>query len=250
MSACKARRSFLTDLVAGAAALAAMGPIRLLAAPAKKVGKASRGPDYAFVVDVGKCIGCGFCVDACAAENNVPVGSVRTWVERYVSTDDGVYIDAIYKPGERLPAPPDAVTKNAKWSAFIPKLCNHCEQAPCVQVCPVGATFSAPGGFVLVDPDHCIGCGYCIQACPYGVRFLNEENRIADKCTWCYHRVSGGQDPACVTVCPTTARTFGDRSDPNSHVGQIYASDTWWTLKPDMHTGSRVMYLGLPREVI
>ncbi|MGA7178432.1 MAG: 4Fe-4S dicluster domain-containing protein [Thiobacillaceae bacterium] len=250
MSACSGRRTFLLDLVASAVTLAAAGPIRLMAATGKASTRVPNGPDYAFVVDVSKCIGCGYCVEACAAENKVPVGSVRTWVERYVATDSGVYIEAIDKPGKQLAPPPAEVMKNAKWSAFIPKLCNHCEQAPCIQVCPVGATFSAPGGFVLVDPEHCIGCGYCIQACPYGVRFFNDENRIADKCTWCYHRVSRGLDPACVTVCPTAARTFGDRSDPNSHVGRIYATDAWWTLKPEMHTESRVMYLGLPREVI
>ncbi len=82
------------------------------------------------------------------------------------------------------------------------------------------------------------------------MRFLNEENRIADKCTWCYHRVSRGLDPACVTICPTGARSFGDRNDPDSEVGKIYKSDNWQTLKPEMHTHSRVLYLGLPREVI
>jgi Fe-S-cluster-containing dehydrogenase component len=250
MSACKSRRVFLLDLLAGAAALAAAGPIRLMAGTAKPASAGQKEPEYAFVVDVSKCIGCGYCVDACATENNVPVGSVRTWVERYVATDQGVHIEAIDRPGKKLLAPPDNIVDHAKWSAFIPKLCNHCEEAPCVQVCPVGATFSAPGGFVLVDPEHCIGCGYCIQACPYGVRFLNEENHIADKCTWCYHRVSRGLDPACVTVCPTGARSFGDRSDPSSEVGKIYQSDNWQTLKPEMHTHSRVLYLGLPREVI
>src|ERR1700690_1143758 len=137
MSACSGRRTFLLDLVASAVALAAVGPIRLMAATGKASAKVSNGPDYAFVVDVSKCIGCGYCVEACAVENKVPVGSVRTWVERYVATDEGVYIEAIDKPGKQLAPPPADVMKNAKWSAFIPKLCNHCEQAPCIQVCPV-----------------------------------------------------------------------------------------------------------------
>jgi Fe-S-cluster-containing dehydrogenase component len=250
MSTSQGRRAFLFDLVAGAAALAATGPVPLFAATERSAGAPEKSPEYAFVVDVGKCIGCGYCVEACAKENNVPAGSVRTWVERYVATEAGVFIEAIDKPGKKLGPPPANVAENAKWSAFVPKLCNHCEEAPCVQVCPVGATFSAPGGFVLVDPKHCIGCGYCIQACPYGVRFLNEENQIADKCTWCYHRVSRGLQPACVTVCPTGARQFGDRNDPSSPVAAIYQADNWWTLKPEMHTHSRVLYLGLPREVI
>jgi Fe-S-cluster-containing dehydrogenase component len=250
---CKGRRTFLHELVLGAVAFAAAGPIALLSSSRSRAAAAAQGAngkEYAFVVDVSKCIGCGYCVDACAKENNVPLGSVRTWVERYVATEDGVHVDAIDRPGERLDPPPAELLDKAKWAAFVPKLCNHCEDAPCVQVCPVGATFTAPGGFVLVDPEHCIGCGYCIQACPYGVRFFNQENRIADKCTWCYHRVSKGLEPACVTVCPTNARQFGDRNDPADPVGQVFQSDNWQVLKPEMHTNSRVLYLGLPREVI
>jgi len=251
---CKGRRAFLQDLALGAAALVASGPIAILAASRSRnwpnVATGNKGPDYAFVVDVGKCIGCGYCVEACDTENKVPKGSVRTWVERYVVTKHGVHIDAIDNDGKGLEPLPAGLAENAEWAAFIPKLCNHCENAPCVQVCPVGATFNAPGGFVLIDPKHCIGCGYCIQACPYGVRFFDQEKRIANKCTWCYHRVSKGLQPACVTVCPTGARQFGDRSDPASPVAQVYRSDNWHTLKPEMHTDSRVMYLGLPREVI
>ncbi|MBI1283437.1 MAG: 4Fe-4S dicluster domain-containing protein [Thiobacillus sp.] len=247
------RRTFLHELVVGAVAVAATGPIVLLSSSRSRAAAdlpKANGKEYAFVVDVSKCIGCGYCVDACAIENNVPKGSIRTWVERYIATDEGVHVDAIDKAGERPAPPPARVQQDAKWEAFIPKLCNHCENAPCVQVCPVGATFTAPGGFVLVDPEHCIGCGYCIQACPYGVRFFNPETRIADKCTWCYHRVAKGLEPACVTVCPTQARRFGDRNDPADPVGQIYKSDNWQTLKPEMHSDSRVLYLGLPREVI
>lgn len=253
------RRTFLHELVLGASAFAALGATALIAprpgnakarAATLAAGGQHDGKEYAFVVDVGKCIGCGYCVEACAVENHVPEGAVRTWVERYVATERGVHIDAIDTPGSRPGDLPDELMRQAKWSAFVPKLCNHCENAPCVQVCPVGATFSAPGGFVLVDPEHCIGCGYCIQACPYGVRFLNEHNRVADKCTWCYHRVSRGLQPACVTVCPTGARQFGDRNDPDSEIGKIYQSDNWHTLKPEMHTHSRVIYVGLPREVV
>jgi tetrathionate reductase subunit B len=250
---CTGRRTFLQDLAMGAAVLAAGGPVAILSSSRSRAATAvpdTKSKEYAFVVDVDKCIGCGYCVEACAKENKVPLGYVRTWVERYVAAGEGVHIDAIDRPGEILEPPPAELTQNAKWAHFVPKLCNHCENAPCVQVCPVGATFNAPGGFVLVDPEHCVGCGYCIQACPYGVRFLNPERHIADKCTWCYHRVSHGLQPACVTVCPTGARQFGDRDDPTDPVGQVYQSDNWQVLKPEMHTQSRVLYLGLPREVV
>ncbi len=249
----KGRRTFLHELVLGAMALASAGPVALLASRSRAEdasAKKPNGKEYAFVVDVSKCIGCGYCVEACAIENNIPKESVRTWVERYISTSDGVHVEAIDRPGKMLEPPPAGLMAKARWAAFVPKLCNHCENAPCVQVCPVGATFTASGGFVLVDPKHCIGCGYCIQACPYGVRFFNKETRVADKCTWCYHRVAKGLEPACVTVCPTQARQFGDRNDLSGPVGKIYQSDNWQTLKPEMHSHSRVLYLGLPREVV
>ncbi len=206
--------------------------------------------DYAFVVDIDKCIGCGNCIEACALENGVPVGFNRTWVERYVITEEGVHVDSITRDKTAFDGLDEELTSKALRAAFVPKLCNHCEEAPCVQVCPVGATFNGPGGFVLIDPDHCIGCGYCIQACPYGVRFLNPKTRMADKCTWCYHRVSRGQLPACVTVCPTGARAFGNRNDPDSPVARIFREENWQQLKPEMHSRSRVYYLGLPREVV
>src|SRR3990170_2937299 len=95
-------------------------------------------------------------------------------------------------------------------SFFVPKLCNHCDRPPCVQVCPVGATFKSRDGVVLVDADYCIGCRYCIQACPYGARYLEPETKVADKCTFCYHRVRKGLLPVCVEVCPTQARIFGE----------------------------------------
>lgn len=207
--------------------------------------------DYAFVVDVSKCIGCGLCVEACKRENHVPDGTTRTWVERYVATDEGIYVDSPEAAINGFPEEvPEEVAQQAKWAAFVPKLCNHCKEPPCVQVCPVGATFRSPEGFVLVDPEHCIACGYCVQGCPYGVRFINPETRVADKCTWCYHRVVRGLLPACVTICPTGARQFGDLKDPESPPAKVAATDEYAVLKPGMHTESVCFYLNLPREVI
>ena len=209
--------------------------------------------EFAFVVHIDRCIGCGKCVEACGIENHVPEGYTRTWVERYAITRDGVHVDAIdssHGAGAGFPPLGEQLERDALRGFFVPKLCNHCEQAPCVQVCPVGATFTAPGGFVLVDPEHCIACGYCIQACPYGARFMNPESHVADKCSWCYHRVVAGRQPACVEVCPTGARLFGDLGKPGGEVAKIYTEGRWSQLKPEMHTESRCLYPGLPQEVM
>ena len=248
------RRVFLKKLLGGASAV---GVFMVYKQPA--IGKLLAGEDdetnpvtheYAFVVDVHKCIGCGNCVKACSTENDVPEGQFRTWIERYVITLDGVFIDSPEGGMAGFPEVDESLRKQAINSFFVPKLCNHCKEAPCVQVCPVGATFRTDDGFVLVDPEHCIACSYCIQACPYGVRFMNHNTHIADKCTWCYHRVKNDKQPACVTVCPTQARFFGDLNDKGSEVAKVLEEDKWDVLKPGMHTDSQVLYVGLPREVV
>ena len=104
---------------------------------------------------------------------------------------------------------------------FVPKLCNHCTHPACVQVCPTGATYKTDDGVVVIDHTYCIGCQYCVQACPYGARFFNEEKQVTDKCTWCYHRITKGLQPACVEVCPVGARIFGDRNDKDSPISQF-----------------------------
>ena len=250
------RRVFLKRLAAGLVSAGAVMIYRrpVLAALSEEtaVSEEAEQPkaDYAFVVDVNRCIGCGNCVKACSIENDVPEGQYRTWIERYVMTAEGVRVDSPDGGKGGFDEVPDEVRDQALRSFFVPKLCNHCEEAPCVQVCPVGATFRTEEGFVLVDPKHCVGCSYCVQACPYGVRFINSESRIADKCTWCYHRIVRGKLPACVTVCPTQARQFGDLNDPDGQVAKIYARDEWKVLKPGMHTQCKVLYLGLSREVV
>lgn len=250
MSATDSRRHFLKTLLAGATTTATTVAIYKYPVLAETVATTNTDEQYAFVVDTSKCIGCGKCVEACSIENQVPEGAYRTWVERYVITDEGIHIDSPEGAINSFPQLPPEIQDKAKRTTFVPKLCNHCDNAPCVQVCPVGATFRTPEGFVLVDPSHCIACGYCIQACPYGARFLNQETKMADKCTWCYHRVMRGLLPACVTVCPTDARSFGNIHDSNSQVAQAFAEDKWQVLKPGMHTGSWCLYLELPRQVI
>lgn len=247
------RREFLQYLLAGSAAATVLMVYKQATADLPAGGEeADAGPEhqYAFVVDIAKCIGCGNCVRACARENAVPDGMFRTWVERYVLTNDGVYVDSPKGALEGFHEVNKEIRKKATAAWFVPKMCNHCANPPCVQVCPVGATFRSPEGFVLIDPEHCIGCGYCVQACPYAARFINPVTHKADKCTWCYHRVKRGLLPACVTVCPTRARLFGDLKDPDSEVTKIFEGDTWMVLKPAMYTDPVCFYVGLPREVV
>jgi len=250
------RRVFLKRLAAG---LAATGGLMVVRQPALSALVAKESPDreyrpeeheYAFYIDVNKCIGCGYCVQACQVENQVPDGQFRTWIERYVVTDEGVHVDSPQGGMDGFEELPAGLQAEARQCFFVPKLCNQCANPPCVQVCPVGATFRGPGGFVLVDPNHCIGCSYCVKACPYGARFMSRENHIADKCTWCFHRVARNQLPACVEVCPTQARLFGDLRDPQSQVAKLHVENRAHVLKPEMHTDCQAFYLNLPRQVL
>ena len=154
----------------------------------------------------------------------------RTWVERCVSPEgeDHARVDSHADPLNIAASGSEAEyrltivikTKGQK-AFFVPKICNHCTHPACVQVRPVGAIFRTEDGVVLIDHYYCIGCRYCVQACPYGARFFNEETGVTDKCTWCYHRITKGLQPACVEVCPTKARLFGDLNDSSSPVSQF-----------------------------
>jgi tetrathionate reductase subunit B len=201
---------------------------------------------YGMGINVKACIGCGRCVDACKRENNVSREPFffRTWVERYTLLVDGeTIVDSPHGGSEGFPS--DVRESDILRSFFIPKLCNHCKNAPCVQVCPVGATFTTRDGVVLVDNDHCIGCRYCIQACPYGARYLNPETHVADKCTFCYHRITKGLMPACVEVCPTQARIFGDTMARSSPLIRFFRFNEIQVLKPDLNTEPQVFYARL-----
>ena len=120
------------------------------------------------------------CVRACSAENDVPEGFFRTWVERYEVHDDDRVHPVVESPDGGMHGFPVRTTPGVK-SFFVPKLCNHCAHSPCVQACPVGATYVSPDGVVLVDQQYCVGCGYCVQACPYGTRYLHPTKHVADK---------------------------------------------------------------------
>ena len=211
------------------------------------------GPDnflYGFIVDTTKCIGCNSCARACRLENKVPATYHRTWVERHVVCKDGERRVDVAKEPDLMFEPLESPCEGGESHGyFIPKLCNHCEKSVCIQVCPVGATFRTPDGVVLVDGKHCVGCGYCIQACPYGTRFKNPETHVADKCTLCYHRISKGMNTACVEVCPTGARQFGNQHDPNGEISRILKERNYSVLGPEFGTQPQCYYIGLEQGV-
>jgi len=216
---------------------------------------------WAFGVDTNRCIGCLRCVEACKMENSVQMdrNHTRTWVERYTYLEgsDNALVDSIHDIKNVVPGTKetrfkfDNRYKDAKVtkSFFVPKLCNQCEKPSCVQVCPTGATYKTPDGPVLIDTKYCIGCQYCVQACPYGARSLNLVRGTAEKCNWCYHRITKGLNPACVEVCPTGTRIFGDRMDPESPISQFIRNNRVNTLQPAMGNHPNVFYAGIDKEV-
>ncbi|MDH3251723.1 MAG: 4Fe-4S dicluster domain-containing protein [Ignavibacteria bacterium] len=205
---------------------------------------------YGMGVQVDKCIGCGRCVEACKEENNVPREPFffRTWVERYTIKRDGEAVVKNIDP--TISRSLDAVSeKDILRTFFVPKLCNQCDNPPCVQVCPVSATFMTDDGVILVDEERCIGCRYCIQACPYGARYLHPVTHTADKCTFCYHRITQNLLPACVEVCPTQARIFGDVRSTASPLTRFKRMNKLHVLKPFLNTEPKVAYSDLDGEV-
>ncbi len=242
------RRGFLGRLISSAA----LGISAILSRkmPGWAAVPQESDKSYGMGIDIDKCIGCGRCMAACKIENKVPAEPYffRTWVERYVIKKDGdVLVRTISSSAEQ---PIDGVReRDVLRSFFVPKLCNHCAHPPCVQVCPVGATFQTEDGVVIVDEMRCIGCGYCIQACPYGARFLNPATKTADKCTFCYHRITRGLLPACVEVCPTQARIFGDVKSAASPLTRLMRMGKIHVLKGHLNTEPQVFYANLDGEV-
>lgn len=220
-----------------------------------------RAHHWAMAIDIDKCIGCGLCAEACKTENNVirQPFYFRTWIERYIikkskrGSGEARGETLVDSPNGGIDGfPPSPVPKaEILRSFFVPKLCNLCTKSPCTQACPVGATFEAPDGAVLIDPKYCIGCGFCIQTCPYGCRFLNPLTKTAEKCSLCYHRITRGLQPACVEVCPTGTRVFGDmKSQGEAGLFERFIQDhKVQVLKPHLGTHPKLLYAGLDREV-
>jgi len=216
----------------------------------KASGEPSEANNYAMAVDIAKCIGCGRCANACKKENHVPEGphTMRTWIERYIIPSEGETM--VDSPNGGIDGFPDRqIDSSILRTFFVPKLCNHCANPPCVQVCPVGATFQTKDGVVLVDESYCVGCRYCIQACPYGARYMHPEKNVADKCTFCYHRIAKGLLPACVEVCPTQARVFGDLNKRSSPLHHFLRFHPIRTLKSELNTRPKAFYANADQEV-
>lgn len=177
---------------------------------------------YGMLIDLSLCVGCNACVVACKLENDAPLSKFNTWVE---SWDAGTY--------------PSVARAN------LPKLCNHCVDAPCVAVCPYEATHIDEGGIVVVDREQCIGCGTCVEVCPYGARYIDTESMKCGKCTYCFDRATSGLLPVCVASCISHARIFGDMNDSESDITQAKADTEGEALKSEIGLDTSTRYLML-----
>jgi Fe-S-cluster-containing dehydrogenase component len=277
------RRKFASCAAAAAAGwiLTACGPRRLHEMPKAKLRKAIDdmerqyeaklgkkvevsdaaaipGVEFAYALDISRCIGCRRCVYACVGENNQSRDPQLHWIKVLsMEKEKGVdfeHANPYYHPAE--------VPEEGHF--YVPTSCQHCRNAPCTKVCPTGATWTEPDGIVVIDYDWCIGCRYCMAACPYGARHFNWSepsippdqvnththylgNRprpkgVVEKCTFCIQRTRTGRYPACVEVCPVGARKFGNLLDRNSEIRYIIEHKRVMVLKADLNTVPRFFY--------
>ena len=176
---------------------------------------------YGMVLDTKTCVGCNACVIGCKTENDVAHGHTRDWV---FTETTGTF------PNLQM--------------TVRSERCNHCEDAPCVSVCPTGASHYGPGHTVQVNPNRCSGCKVCIAACPYNARYIDPNKGAVDKCTFCMHRIENGvPTTSCQDICPTGSIVFGDLNDPDSEVSKLLATREHYTLAPDAGTRPKHFYL-------
>ena len=214
------RREFFGKVGKGAVAVAGSS-VMLGTVTAHALDKKKR---YALFIDLTKCFGCHACSVACKSEFDVPLGVWRNWL--------------IVKEHGKYPK----VSRT-----FVPVNCNHCDNPECVKVCPTKATVKSDNGIVTQDDKKCIGCKYCIQACPYQSKYAHPKKKVAHKCEFCQHRLAQGILPSCVNTCNAKARTFGDINDPHSEISKLLKKHKGQikTLQPEKGTKPHVYYLGL-----
>lgn len=176
--------------------------------------------NFGFIIDNRKCIGCHACTVACKSEHDVPIGVNRTWVK---------YIEKGEFPDTRR--------------LFSVMRCNHCADAPCVEICPTEALHTRKDGIVDFDDRRCISCKACTQACPYDSIFINPDTMVAQKCNYCTHRTDIGLEPACVVVCPEHAIISGDMDNPNTEISNLLARETVSVRKPEKGTNPKLFYI-------
>jgi molybdopterin-containing oxidoreductase family iron-sulfur binding subunit len=216
---------------------------------------AKKGIRWAMALDLNKCIGCRRCAYACVQENNVDRTQGIEWIK---------VVNLSREELELLNSDLQYTSGPYKDRVYIPVACNQCEYPPCIMVCPVRATWQEPDGIVVIDSYRCIGCRYCITACPYGARHLNwkpvtvdaltlnpnmhefgnvpREVHTVEKCTWCIQRSRNGGTTACVEICPVGARVFGNFWDEEGPIQRIIKEYGAFVLKPSAGTKPRFFY--------
>ncbi|MBU0740759.1 4Fe-4S dicluster domain-containing protein [bacterium] len=253
----KGRRDFLKISGASLLGLGVGGPV-VASGPEKRARDAHAGPRWAMVIDTTKCRrrdGCSACSDACHLVHNVPeIPEPRhevkwIWKEKYPRA---------------FPTQVHPYTEKSVLEQSVPVLCNHCDRPPCVRVCPTQATFKAEDGIVAMDMHRCIGCRYCIAACPYGSRSFNwrdprpyiedvqpdyptRTKGVVEKCNFCKERLARGRIPACVEACAAAGNEgvllFGDLNDPESDVSRALRTANTIRRKPSLGTAPHIFYI-------
>jgi len=218
-------------------------------------------PNFRFgmVIDLGLCIGCRRCAYGCKLENNIPDTISPPYIMLFETEKTGIkdFVSPAEKSAHKYRL---QYTRLRKDKIYMPVQCNHCEKPPCVKVCPTGASYKDVDGIVMIDYTKCIGCRYCMLACPYHARRFNwwvpevppervnplvpiRPHGVVEKCTFCVHRTRRGQTTRCVEACPNKARIFGNLNDPDSEVSRLIATERSFRLKEGLNAGPQIWYL-------